>query len=149
MKSNKISFAVINVVAAGAALLSVFLPWLDSVAAIRIDFIRLVSTEAVDPTDSILFSIAVAIFVGTFLTLLGALFSSKYLVVIGWIINLLVLTLWIVMTAIYLSPNGFGIGNFQAGVWIMIASVVLSLVSIFIPIKQKVVAAKPMEIDQR
>ncbi len=137
MKQNRLSFGIINGVAAILAATSVFLPWLDSVEAIRIDFIRLVSTEAVDPTDSILFSIAVAIFVGAFLTLMGAIFASKYLTIVGWIINLGVLALWITMTAMYAAPNSFGVGNFQAGVWVMIASLILTLVSIFIHTKIK------------
>jgi hypothetical protein len=130
MRKRRLPFFIISLLAAAAAAASTLLTWWHGATPAHTDFIQLISTDVIDATDWLLMSVAMVLFVGAGVVLLGGILGSKLVGFIGLAINVAVVVLWALMTRLQVWP--LDLGQFQTGAWLIAASILLSVISLFI-----------------
>jgi hypothetical protein len=134
MRRRRLPFQTVNIVAVAAVVGSAFLPWWNGLEPYRTDFLRLLSKDVIDPTDWIFMSIAMVIFVGAGVMLLGGLLASKILILLGTAIEIAVVVAWLFMSGVLPTPiEQLDFKIFQPGSWLVAGGVLLSLISLFMP----------------
>jgi hypothetical protein len=91
---------------------------------------RLFQTEVSGGADNYWTSVAAPLAVAGVVGVIGLLLRSRLVLSVAGLIGLATLALWIVMTAIDLSPDDLQAADYQAGVWICAAGLVIMLIGI-------------------
>jgi len=124
---------IANLIAAGLALGSAYLPWWDNAWPLTTDSTRLLTSAHLQPPNFWVFSIAMVIFVAATLMLLTALTSWKLLSFIGAAIGGSVLVLWFMSSGLPFAIGTLSSGRIGLGAPIMFAAVLVALIALFIP----------------
>ena len=125
-------FLFTTCLAAGAAAASTFFPWWNDLDTRRTDFIQLISTEVIEPTDWTAMSIAMVVYVGAALLVLAGIFHSKLVALIGLLIQIAVVGLWLWMGGVARSFGDFINLNYQRGSWLIAGSIALTLLLLLV-----------------
>jgi len=126
MKKRHLRFLITNLVAILAAVASVFLPWWQGLKPSDVALTKLLPFDFLNHFGFSP-SVVLVIFVGAAVGLLGALLAVKLVVLLGAAVNTAVLVLWFLTFHIGWQPGQFG-----DGLYLMAASILVTVLSLFI-----------------
>jgi hypothetical protein len=134
-KKRRLTLFVLNLFAAGLAVVSAWLTWWDNATPMTTDFTQLLTPMHIAPTDFLAFSVAIIIFIAGGLMLLAAIFASRFLGILGILISSTVGVLWFINSGISFSfdANFWNLNKIGFGTISMFAAVIFAIVALFIP----------------
>ena len=133
MHKYRLPLFIANFIAASLALGSAFLPWWSGALPLETDSTALLSAISLRAPVSLLFSVAIVIFVTTALMLVAAIIRWKFCGLLGALIGGATLVLWFINSGLSLTIDTLNSGAIGLGVPIMLAAVLVALVALFIP----------------
>ncbi|MGH8823358.1 MAG: hypothetical protein ACRDVN_02640 [Jiangellaceae bacterium] len=109
---------------------SAYLDWFDDVMPTDMPLERLFQTEVSGSASSYWTSVAAPLALVGVIGVLGALLRSRLVLVVAGLVGVATLGLWIVMTALDLSPEDLQPSDYQSGVWVCVAGLVVLFIGI-------------------
>ncbi|MGH9252526.1 MAG: hypothetical protein ACRD0W_23860 [Acidimicrobiales bacterium] len=109
---------------------SAYLDWLDGVVPTDMPLERLFQTEVSGSASSYWTSVAAPLALVGVIGVLGALMRSRLVLVVAGLVGTATLALWIVMTALDLSPDDLQPSDYQSGVWVCVAGLVVLFIGV-------------------
>lgn len=128
--SRRTAGAVVAALGAAGVAASAYLEWFDDQTPRDMPFERLFQTEISGDASSYWTSVAAPLAIVGVIGLIGLLLRSRLVFTVAGLVGLATLVLWIIMTAIDLSPNDLEAADYQPGVWVCAASLVILLIGI-------------------
>lgn len=129
--ARRASGAVLAALGALGVTASAYLHWYADRDATTVPIDQLFQPGvATDDASSYWTSIAVVLAAVAVFGVIGALFASRVILTVGWLIGLAALALWVVMQAVDPGPDGFYVNDIQAGAWICAIALLVMLVGI-------------------
>ena len=122
--------AVVGALGALVVTASAYLDWYADQMPTDIPLERLFQTEVSGDASSYWTSVAAPLALAGVVGVIGMLLRSRLLLSVAGLIGLATLVLWIVMTAIDLSPEDLDAADYQPGVWVCAAGLVILLIGI-------------------
>ena len=136
-KKRRVILFALNLLAAGLATGSAWLQWWNGAWPAMTDTSQLLTSAHIDAPSTLVFSVAMVIFVVAGLMLFTALTSWKLFSFLGAIIGAATVVMWFINSGLSFNVNLLNSNQIGVGVWAMIAAVFLSLLSIFIRKKKE------------
>jgi hypothetical protein len=109
---------------------SAYLDWLDDVMPTEMPLERLFQTEISGTASSYWTSVAAPLALVGVLGVIGALMRSRLVLTVAGLIGVATLALWIVMQALDLSPEDLEPSDYQSGVWVCVAGLVVLFIGV-------------------
>jgi len=109
---------------------SAYLDWFDGVVPTDMPLERLFQTEVSGGASSYWTSVAAPLALVGVIGVLGALMRSRLVLVVAGLVGVATLALWIVMTALDLSPDDLQPSDYQSGVWVCVAGLVVLFIGV-------------------
>ena len=128
--SRRVAGAIVAALGALAVAASAYLDWFEDEMPRDMPLERLFQTEVNGGADNYWTSVAAPLAVVGVVGVIGLLLRSRLVLSVAGLIGLATLTLWIIMTAIDVSPDDLEAADYQAGVWICAAGLVIMLIGI-------------------
>jgi hypothetical protein len=128
--SRRVAGAIVAAIGALAVAASAYLDWYEDETPRDMPLERLFQTEVSGGADNYWTSVAAPLAVVGVVGVIGLLLRSRLVLSVAGLIGLATLTLWIIMTAIDVSPDDLEAADYQAGVWICAAGLVIMLIGI-------------------
>ena len=109
---------------------SAYLDWLDDVMPTEMPLERLFQTEVSGTASSYWTSVAAPLALVGVLGVIGALMRSRLVLTVAGLIGVATLALWIVMQALDMSPEDLEPSDYQSGVWVCVAGLVVLFIGV-------------------
>jgi hypothetical protein len=109
---------------------SAYLDWLDDVMPTEMPLERLFQTEISGTASSYWTSVAAPLALVGVVGVIGALMRSRLVLTVAGLIGVATLALWIVMQALDLSPEDLEPSDYQSGVWVCVAGLVVLFIGV-------------------
>lgn len=109
---------------------SAYLDWLDDVMPTEMPLERLFQTEVSGTASSYWTSVAAPLALVGVIGVLGALMRSRLVLTVAGLIGIATLGLWIVMQALDMSPEDLEPSDYQSGVWVCVAGLVVLFIGV-------------------
>ncbi|MGH8776204.1 MAG: hypothetical protein ACRDWI_13905 [Jiangellaceae bacterium] len=122
--------AVVGALGGAGVAASAYLEWLDDQTPRDMPLERLFQTEISGGSSSYWTSVAAPLAIAGVIALIGLVLRSRLVLTVAGLVGLATLALWIVMTAIDLSPDDLEASDYQPGVWVCVAGLVVLLIGI-------------------
>ena len=109
---------------------SAYLDWLDDVMPTEMPLERLFQTEVSGTASSYWTSVAAPLALVGVVGVIGALMRSRLVLTVAGLIGIATLALWIVMQALDMSPEDLEPSDYQSGVWVCVAGLVVLFIGV-------------------
>jgi hypothetical protein len=117
--------ALIGAVGALGVAASAYLDWFAGQMPTEIPLERLFSTNVSGTASAYWTSMAAPLAVAGVIGVLGGLLRSRLVITLAGLLGLATLVLWVLMQAIDLSPEDLQASDYEAGLWVCVASLVV------------------------
>jgi hypothetical protein len=124
--------ALIGALGALGVAASAYLDWYAGRMPTQIPLRRLFDTEVAGAAGSYWTSLAAPLALVGVIGVVGGLLRSRPLLAVAGALGLAALVDWILMQAIDLSPDELTAGDYQVGLWVCVASLVLLFVGVMV-----------------
>ena len=131
---------------------SAYLDWLDDVMPTEMPLERLFQTEISGTASSYWTSVAAPLALVGVVGIIGALMRSRLVLTVAGLIGVATLALWIIMQALDLSPEDLEPSDYQSGVWVCVAGLVVLFIGVLGmggPEREEPVVEEPVADEER
>jgi hypothetical protein len=128
--SRRVAGAIVAAIGALGVTASAYLDWYADRMPRDMPLDRLFQTEVSGGADNYWTSVAAPLAVVGVIGVIGMLLRSRLVLTVAGLIGLATLALWIVMTAIDVSPDDLEASDYQPGVWVCAAGLAVLLIGI-------------------
>lgn len=109
---------------------SAYLDWLDDVMPTEMPLERLFQSEVSGTASSYWTSVAAPLALVGVVGVIGALMRSRLVLTVAGLIGIATLALWIIMQALDMSPEDLEPSDYQSGVWVCVAGLVVLFIGV-------------------
>lgn len=117
--------ALIGAIGALGVAASAYLDWFAGHMPTEIPLERLFATDVSGTAGSYWTSMAAPLALAGVVGVIGGLLRSRLTLVLAGLLGFATLVLWVLLQAIDLAPEDLHAGDYQAGVWVCVASLVV------------------------
>ena len=130
MSGRRTAGALLGAIGALGVTASAYLDWFDGVMPTEMPLERLFQTDVSGTASSYWTSVAAPLAVVGIIGVLGALLRSRLVLIVAGLVGVATLALWIVMQALDLSPDDLQPSDYQSGVWVCVAGLVVLFIGV-------------------